>query len=63
VKTSAGTIPEGLMLYQFQYPDKLDFIGRPTEVFFFCDVDAREFAHQEGATKVVHVISGREIKC
>lgn len=63
-KSSVGTIPEGWSLYSFEYPaEKLHFIGRPEGVFFEDDQCAFEFGRREGAIKIIHVLSGREIKC
>jgi len=62
VKTSAGTIPAGLELYIFEYPKQAIYLDSPWSVFLMSDDDAREFAREEGAIKIIHSLSGREIK-
>ncbi len=60
-KSSAGTVPDGVQLYSFEYPHQVDFIGRPEHVFFLTEEAAREFAKEEGAVKIIHALSGKTI--
>lgn len=60
MKSSAGTIPQGLSLYQFA---GFDGANRPitTEVFLPNDDAAREYARFNGVNSAIHVLSGREV--
>ncbi len=62
-KSSAGTIPEGLHLYSFEYPNQIDFIGRPESIFFASPEEALIFAKREGAISIIHVLSGYKVTC
>jgi len=62
MKTSAGSIPEGLSLYGFTYPEG-DWCGdcRQHEVFLESDSEAVSLGETYGATSIIHILSGREL--
>lgn len=73
MKSSHGSVPSGLSLYEFEYPaghvSEETFCGgpdgacipNPPQCFLESDTEAARFARRYGATRALHVLSGRSI--
>lgn len=62
-QSSAGTIPAGMQLYTFEYPDSADHTDREMIQCFCTTFDQAEiFGRMYGSVRVTHAISGRSRK-